>query len=88
MVVKQRTTTRQQPFVFERRRISAAAAYPWRRHARRGVYQPTMRDVDQATGEESPYECFECGTVVTTGDHPGQCPTCGGEVRNRQTPLE
>ncbi|WP_141212022.1 MULTISPECIES: rubrerythrin-like domain-containing protein [unclassified Halorubrum] len=47
-----------------------------------------MRDVDQKSAEESPYECFDCGHVVLAENNPGQCPDCGGEIRNRHTPLE
>lgn len=37
---------------------------------------------------QSVYECFECGTVVEAGDEPATCPDCGGELRNRGTPME
>ena len=47
-----------------------------------------MRDVELIPGEESPYECFECGLIVFKETHPGTCPDCGEEMRNRQTPLE
>jgi rubrerythrin len=47
-----------------------------------------MKDVVINVEEKSPYECFECGTIVATVDNPGSCPDCGGDVRNRQTPLE
>lgn len=47
-----------------------------------------MRDVDQTQTEESPYECFECGNVVLAEDNPGLCSDCGGEMRNRLTPIE
>ncbi|WP_324665800.1 rubrerythrin-like domain-containing protein [Haloarcula sediminis] len=47
-----------------------------------------MRDVTQTPDEATPYECFECGTVVTAEDNPDPCPDCGGEMRNRQTPVE
>lgn len=47
-----------------------------------------MRDVRQSPDEETPYECFDCGTVVVAEDNPGQCPNCESEMRNRQTPIE
>ncbi|EMA50500.1 MULTISPECIES: rubrerythrin-like domain-containing protein [Halococcus] len=47
-----------------------------------------MRDVDQNADSETPYECFDCGTIVLTATNPGQCPDCGGEMRNRLIPLE
>ncbi|WP_336035451.1 rubrerythrin-like domain-containing protein [Halobacterium yunchengense] len=47
-----------------------------------------MRDVDQTQAEESPYECFECGSIVVAESHPGECPDCAGELRNRRTPIE
>jgi rubrerythrin len=47
-----------------------------------------MRDVDVNPDEESPYECFECGTIVFAIDDPGSCPDCTGPMRNRRTPIE
>lgn len=47
-----------------------------------------MRDVDQNTTGESPYECFACGNVVLAENNPGKCPDCAGEMRNRRTPIE
>ncbi|NLV08947.1 MULTISPECIES: rubrerythrin-like domain-containing protein [Halomicrobium] len=47
-----------------------------------------MRDVNQEPEEETPYECFDCGTIVVTEDNPTACPECGGEIRNRLTPIE
>lgn len=47
-----------------------------------------MRDVDQDHDEETPYECFECGSIILAKSHPENCPDCGGMMRNRQTPLE
>ncbi|WP_153555082.1 rubrerythrin-like domain-containing protein [Halomicrobium sp. LC1Hm] len=47
-----------------------------------------MRDVNQEPEEETPYECFDCGTIVVTEDNPTTCPECGGEIRNRLTPIE
>nr|WP_244510288.1 rubrerythrin-like domain-containing protein [Natronobacterium texcoconense] len=47
-----------------------------------------MRDVDYDPGEESVYECFECGTLITAATNPGECPNCGGDVRHRQTAIE
>ncbi|ACV49466.1 rubrerythrin-like domain-containing protein [Halomicrobium mukohataei] len=47
-----------------------------------------MRDVNQEPEEETPYECFDCGTIVVTEDKPTACPECGGEIRNRLTPIE
>ncbi|MBZ6496829.1 rubrerythrin-like domain-containing protein [Natrinema longum] len=47
-----------------------------------------MRDTEQTPGEESPYECFGCGNIIVTEDNPTTCPDCGGEMRNRRTPIE
>ena len=47
-----------------------------------------MRDADHDTTEESAYECFECGSIVVTETHPGECPDCAGAMRNRHTPIE
>jgi rubrerythrin len=47
-----------------------------------------MRDVEPEPGEETPYECFECGNVIVAENGPGRCPDCSGPMRNRRTPLE
>lgn len=47
-----------------------------------------IRDVEYDPSEASAYECFTCGTVVTSVDNPVECPNCGGDVRHRQTPIE
>lgn len=47
-----------------------------------------MKDVEIDPGEASPYECFECGSIVVAEDAPSQCPDCGGPMRNRLVPLE
>jgi rubrerythrin len=47
-----------------------------------------MKDVDPDSDEETPYECFECGKIIIAEDSPGQCPDCGGPMRNRRMPLE
>lgn len=47
-----------------------------------------MRDVDQEPDEETPYECFDCGTIIVSEANPASCPDCGGDIRNRRTPLE
>lgn len=52
------------------------------------VLRETIRDVEYDPGEESAYECFSCGTIVTAVDNPGACPNCGDSLRNRQTPIE
>ncbi|WP_121741285.1 rubrerythrin-like domain-containing protein [Natronorubrum halophilum] len=46
-----------------------------------------MKDVYLNPGEESNYECFDCGTVVRA-TAPVSCPDCGADMRNRQTPIE
>ena len=44
------------------------------------------RDVEyEGSGE---YECLQCGEILTAGGHPGECPECGGGLRNRRTPFE
>lgn len=52
------------------------------------VLRETIRDVEYDPGEESAYECFSCGTIVTAVDNPGACPNCGDSLRNRQMPIE
>jgi rubrerythrin len=47
-----------------------------------------MKDVEQHADAASPYECLQCGGVTVAEDNPGSCPDCGGEMRNRRTPLE
>ncbi|MFC6906741.1 rubrerythrin-like domain-containing protein [Halalkalicoccus tibetensis] len=47
-----------------------------------------MRDIDLESNEETPYECFECGNIIVVENNPGQCPDCGGPMRNRLIPLE
>lgn len=47
-----------------------------------------MRDVAIDPEAESPYECFDCGTIVFAEDSPAQCPDCTGAMRNRRTPIE
>jgi rubrerythrin len=47
-----------------------------------------MRDIVQEADVENRYECFNCGNVVVAMESPGPCPECGGEMRNRTTPLE
>ena len=47
-----------------------------------------MKDVKQDSDGATPYECLQCGRITTADDNPGACPDCGGEIRNRQTPLE
>jgi hypothetical protein len=47
-----------------------------------------MRDVPQDPSEASPYECFECGSIVVAERNPGTCPDCAGALRNRRTPIE
>ncbi|KPN32019.1 hypothetical protein SY89_02776 [Halolamina pelagica] len=55
---------------------------------RQGVGLVTMRDVDQNPEEETPYECFQCGSVIVAENNPGKCPDCAGAMRNRRTPIE
>ncbi|MBP1902939.1 MULTISPECIES: rubrerythrin-like domain-containing protein [Halorubrum] len=47
-----------------------------------------MIDVDPESDEKTPYECFECGSIIIAEDSPGQCPDCGGPMRNRRMSLE
>jgi len=47
-----------------------------------------MRDVEQDHDGETPYECFDCGRIVTATSQPETCPDCDGDMRNRQTPME
>ncbi|GAB7090314.1 hypothetical protein JCM18237_05850 [Halorubrum luteum] len=43
---------------------------------------------DLETADTTPYECFDCATIVDEADHPGACPNCGGTMRNRSLPIE
>lgn len=47
-----------------------------------------MRDVEYDADAETPYECFNCGTIVLSDVPPQTCPDCGSEMRNRMTPIE
>ncbi|ELZ31279.1 hypothetical protein C465_15597 [Halorubrum distributum JCM 9100] len=47
-----------------------------------------MKDLEPETDDETTYECFECGNILISERKPGQCPDCGGPMRNRQMPLE
>ncbi|WP_254823778.1 rubrerythrin-like domain-containing protein [Haloglomus halophilum] len=47
-----------------------------------------MRDVEYESGEESAYECFDCGNITLAELKPSTCPDCGGQMRNRRMPLE
>lgn len=47
-----------------------------------------MKDADYDPQSENPYECFDCGTIQIETDDPGKCPECGGDMRNRRTPME
>lgn len=47
-----------------------------------------MKDADIDPTAEHEYECFDCGNIRVATSDPGPCPECGGEMRNRQTPLE
>jgi rubrerythrin len=47
-----------------------------------------MRDIEYDSDGETAYECFECGAVLQDEASPGECPNCGGSIRNRMTPLE
>lgn len=53
-----------------------------------GAPEYIMRDVTSESEEDSPYECFDCGTIVVTSDNPLQCDECGGDMRNRRMPIE
>ncbi|ADQ66515.1 rubrerythrin-like domain-containing protein [Halogeometricum borinquense] len=46
------------------------------------------KDSPAEAAEQSTYECFECGTVLGNDSSLATCPDCGGELRNRGTPLE
>jgi rubrerythrin len=47
-----------------------------------------MNDIDAKPDGKTPYECFDCGTIIVAETTPSQCPDCGGPMRNRQFPLE
>ena len=45
-------------------------------------------DTGYEADAESAYECFQCGTHVYANGSPMACPECGGELRNRDMPIE
>jgi rubrerythrin len=47
-----------------------------------------MRDIEYDSGEETAYECFDCGRIVVDERNPNQCPDCGQSMRNRLVPFE
>lgn len=47
-----------------------------------------VRDVEYDATTERTYECFSCGATVTAVDSPMECPECGGDLRNKGTPME
>ncbi|WP_122091297.1 rubrerythrin-like domain-containing protein [Halalkalicoccus subterraneus] len=47
-----------------------------------------MRDIDSEPNEETLYECFQCGSIISAKTSPGHCPDCNGPLRNRQMPFE
>lgn len=47
-----------------------------------------VRDVEYDASEARTYECFSCGNTVTAVDSPMECPECGGDLRNKGTPME
>jgi rubrerythrin len=53
-----------------------------------GTRELRMKDVEVDPDQESPYECFACGKILTAADAPSLCPDCGGAMRNRQVPFE
>ncbi|WP_409025380.1 rubrerythrin-like domain-containing protein [Halalkalicoccus salilacus] len=46
-----------------------------------------MKDIDQDTDTDRAYECFECSTIIIS-DGATSCSNCGGQMRNRQMPIE
>jgi len=47
-----------------------------------------MRDIEFDSDDDRPYECYNCGTITVATENPGDCPSCGAEMRNRQMPFE
>ncbi|WP_259517228.1 rubrerythrin-like domain-containing protein [Halanaeroarchaeum sp. HSR-CO] len=47
-----------------------------------------VRDVEYDASKARTYECFSCGATVTAVDNPMECPECGGDLRNKGTPME
>lgn len=50
--------------------------------------QMRHRDVDYDPDAEYEYECLSCSATVSATSHPGGCPECGTEMRNRRMPYE
>ena len=61
---------------------------PHRTAAHTGYDPLSMRDVEQPRDGTTEYECLQCGIITGAEASPGRCPNCGGEMRNRQMPLE
>ncbi|MFC6824465.1 rubrerythrin-like domain-containing protein [Halopelagius fulvigenes] len=50
---------------------------------------PHGQDVEDDTSDHSSeYECLECGAIVESETHPGECSECGGDFQNRAKSLE
>ncbi len=47
-----------------------------------------MFNVEEEPESESIYDCLNCGKIVTSDSHPGECEACGGGFRNRAMSLE
>jgi len=41
-----------------------------------------MVETDPAAAESTLYVCEDCGTGIDTQEHGGECPDCGGPLRN------
>ncbi|PSQ05557.1 hypothetical protein BRC97_08870 [Halobacteriales archaeon QS_6_71_20] len=39
-------------------------------------------DIDPYSSSEGLFECVGCGSRQRAASRPGECPDCGGEVRN------
>lgn len=48
---------------------------------------PHGQDLDENPDETHTYECLECGTIVESETHPGDC-DCGGSFQDRAKSLE
>ena len=46
------------------------------------------RDVEYDPDIDYEYECMGCSATLRAANHPGDCPECGTEMRNRQMPYE
>lgn len=48
---------------------------------------PHGQDLEEDPDRPSAYECLQCGAIVESETHPGEC-ECGGSFQDRSNSLE